>query len=368
MTVPQFDLSRAAARIESDLWPRWRRIVEETAFVGGREVETFEGAFADYLGSPGCVGVANGTDALELALRALDLAPGDEVIVPAYTFIATAASVLLAGGRPVMVDVESETLNIDPARVAERIGPRTVGVIAVHLYGGPCDLEAVAALCDEHALWLLEDAAQAHGAEYAGRRVGTFGKLATWSFYPSKNLGCFGDGGAVTGADEALLDRVRSLSNHGRQDHFTHGEPGRNSRLDALQAAVLNCRLEHLDEDNARRREIAALYRRRLESTPGLRFLEETTSAVGVFHQLTILHPERDTLREHLLAQGIGTAVHYPRALHQQAAFASVAGDVDAPVAERAPAEVLCLPMFPELTDEEVDEVCAAVRSFEAGD
>jgi dTDP-4-amino-4,6-dideoxygalactose transaminase len=364
MPVPQFNLSRAAGRIEDELWSRWKNVLGRTAFVGGPEVETFEAAFADYLGASGCVGVANGTDALELALRALDLRPGDEVIVPAYTFIATAVSVVLCGGRPVFVDVEPDTLNIDPARVAESVTPRTVGVIGVHLYGRPCDLNGLTAICEANDLWLIEDAAQAHGARYEGARVGTFGRLATWSFYPSKNLGCFGDGGAITGDDEALLARVRSLSNHGRQDHFTHGEPGRNSRLDALQAAVLNCRLPLLDADNARRREIAAAYRGALSGLPGLRLLEDPPFAESVFHQMTVLHEERDAVREHLAGLGIGTAIHYPRALHRQKALEQVAGGVDVPVAEQAPDRVLCLPMFAELSDEEVGEVCEAMRSF----
>ena len=366
MKVPQFDLSRLVGRIEDDLWSRWRRLVADTAFVGGSEVETFESDFSDYLGAIGCVGVANGTDALELSLRALELAPGDEVIVPAYTFVATAAAVILEGGCPVLVDVEPGTLNIDAARAAERIGDRTVGIIAVHLYGRPCNLAGLTRLCETRGLWLIEDAAQAHGARSGQRRVGTFGELATWSFYPSKNLGCFGDGGAVTSWDEGLLARVRSLSNHGRDDHFTHGEPGRNSHLDALQAAVLNARLPLLDADNARRRAIAGVYRAELEGRGGIRFLDDAEGDQCVFHQLTILHPRRDALRDYLAAAGVGTAVHYPRALHQQGALAQACSGVDAPVAEEAARQVLCLPMFPELEDDEVAYVCDQVRSFGA--
>jgi dTDP-4-amino-4,6-dideoxygalactose transaminase len=364
MNVPQFNLSRVAGRIDTDLWSRWQRLVADTAFVGGAEVETFESDFADYLGAIGCVGVANGTDALELALRALDLSPGDEVIVPAYTFVATAAAVLLAGGKPVLVDVEPGTLNIDVARAAERVGDRTVGIIAVHLYGRPCDLGGLSGLCEARGLWMIEDAAQAHGARSGDRRVGTFGELATWSFYPSKNLGCFGDGGAVTSWDEGLLARVRSLANHGRADHFTHGEPGRNSRLDALQAAVLNARLPLLDGDNQRRREFAAIYRSELEGHAGIRFLDDDDGCESVFHQMTLLHPDRDALRDHLAAAGVGTAIHYPRALHEQEALAEAIEGVDAPVAEAAARQVLCLPMFAELEEAEVAYVCEQVRAF----
>ena len=241
--IPAFDLSRAAKALESEVSGRWRALREQTRFVGGEEVEGFERDFAEYLAVGSCVGVANGSDALELAVRALGLSPGDEVIVPAFTFIATAAMVQLAGGVPVFADVEPETLNLDAASVAERIGDRTVGVIGVHLYGRPFSLSPILALCQEHDLWLIEDAAQAHGASIGGVPVGGSGALATWSFYPSKNLGCFGDGGAVTGSDVELMERVRRLADHGRIGHYRHGEAGRNSRLDSLQAAVLNSRL-----------------------------------------------------------------------------------------------------------------------------
>ena len=362
MRVPQFDLARGAERIRPELEERWGRILDATAFVGGTEVSEFEEAFAAFLGAEGCVGVANGTDAVELALRALDLEPGDEVVVPAYTFIATAAAVVLAGGRPTFVDVEASTLNIDPARLEDAFNERTVGVIGVHLYGRPFDIAAVDEICRRRDLWLIEDAAQAHGATHEGRPVGTFGALATWSFYPSKNLGAFGDGGALTGRDTALLDRVRRLADHGRQSHFSHGEPGRNSRLDALQAAVLNCRLPLLAEDNEKRRRLAGLYARGLEGVDELGWLIDPAASRAVYHQMTVLHPRRDALREHLSRAGIGSAVHYPRALHQQAAFADA--QTEAPVAERAAETVLCLPMFPQLTDEEIEIVCAAIRSF----
>jgi dTDP-4-amino-4,6-dideoxygalactose transaminase len=362
--IPQFDLARAVARIRPELEGRWAEVLDTTAFVGGGQVAEFERSFASYLGVGGCVGVANGTDALELALRVLDLRPGDEVIVPAYTFIATAGAVGLLGGHTVFVDVEPQTLNLDPARVEAAISERTVGVIGVHLYGRPCDIEALTSICERHGLWFLEDAAQAHGARYEGRRVGGFGNLSTWSFYPSKNLGAFGDGGAVTSNDTAALERLRSIANHGRQDHFTHGEIGRNSRLDGLQAAVLNSRLALLDEDNERRREIAERYRVGLANCAQLEFLEDHPACESVYHQMTALHPRRDALREYLADAGIGTATHYPRALHQQAAFEYPTADVDAPVAERAAAEVLCLPMFAELTDDEIDAVCSRMLSF----
>ncbi len=365
MAVPAFDLSRAAKRIDEALGARWRRLVEGTSFVGGEEISQFESAFAEYLGVAGCVGVANGTDALLLALRALDLEPGDEVVVPAFTFVATAASVILAGGRPIFADVEPETLNIDFEDAANRIGHRTVGMIGVHLYGRPCDLDHARVLCERHGLWLLEDAAQAHGARWDGKPVGGFGRVATWSFYPSKNLGCFGDGGAVTADDAALLERVRRLANHGRAGHYHHVEIGTNSRLDALQAAVLNCRLQTLDADNERRRQVAARYVQKLEGVGDLVLLHDAEPVESVYHQMTVRTSQRDDLRQELAKAGISTTIHYPEALHRQPAFERLGlGGDELPVASAAAREVLCLPMFPEITDSEVEEVCGGVRRF----
>jgi dTDP-4-amino-4,6-dideoxygalactose transaminase len=365
MQVPVFDLARALARIDEALAKRWRRLLDGTAFVGGEEVAQFERAFGDYLQVTGCVGVANGTDALVLALRALDLRPDDEVIVPAFSFIASATAVILAGGRPVFADVEPDTLNLDFDDAAHRVGDRTVGLIGVHLYGRPFDLAAARALCERHGLWLLEDAAQAHGARWEGRPVGGFGSLATWSFYPSKNLGCFGDGGAVTGDDSDRLNRVRRLANHGREGHYHHLEVGTNSRLDGLQAAVLNCRLIHLESDNQRRRQIAAHYRQELEGAGDLVLLRDPEHAEPVYHQMTVRTAQRDALKEHLAAMGIGTAIHYPEALHRQPAFEQLGlGRREHPEASAAARQVLCLPMFPEITEQEVAQVCSGVRSF----
>ncbi len=366
--IPAFDLQRAARPLAERIDARWRALMADTAFVGGPEVEAFERAWARFLGTTECVGVANGTDALVLALRALELEPGDEVIVPSFTFVATAAAVVLVGGRPAFADVEAATLNLDPESLRARITGRTVGVIGVHLYGRPFAVDAVAEICDARGLWLIEDAAQAHGAEWNGTKIGNFGRVATWSFYPSKNLGCFGDGGAVTSNDRKLLERIRRLANHGRREHYLHQEVGMNSRLDALQAAVLNCRLPWLEEDNARRRQIADRYRRALEGIDGLRLLADPPQARCVHHQMTVWTERRDELRAHLQARGVSTAIHYPLALHRQPAFLDVAReDEPLPVATAAGDHVLCLPMFPQLTDDEVDQVCAAVRGFFSG-
>lgn len=364
MDVPPLDLSRAERRIASELDRRWQRIRGDTAFIGGSEVEAFETALSRFLGTEGTVGTANGTDALVVALMALGVSPGDEVIVPAFTFIATASSVVLAGGRPVFADIDEETLNLDPTSVADAIGERTVGILGVHLYGRPFDVERIGALCREHDLWLLEDAAQAHGARQDARRVGTFGRLATWSFYPTKNLGAFGDAGAVSGDDAELLARVRRLANHGRASHTHHTEVGVNSRLDALQAAVLNCRLPLLDDDNARRREIAQRYRAGLAGVGDLVFPVDPEGSEPVYHQLTVRTTQRDALREHLAGAGIGSTIYYPTPLHHQPALAAYGDGRSLPVAEAAAREVVSLPMFPELTDSEVDRVIATVRQL----
>jgi len=343
---------------------RWQQLSANTAFIGGAEVEALENQFGEYLGGVGCVGVANGTDAIVLALKALRVEPGDEVVVPAYTFIATAAAVILAGATPVFADVEPGTLNLDPVSLESCLTDQTVGVIGVHLYGRPFDLESVGAICRDRGLWLIEDAAQAHGAYLGSKRVGNSGLLATWSFYPSKNLGCFGDGGAVTATDREVLDRVRLLGNHGRTEHYEHAEIGTNSRLDALQAAVLIVRLKTLDDDNARRREIAARYRRGLETVGEIEILQDPPDTQAVYHQMTLLTSQRDALRTWLVDRGVGTGIHYPTALHRQPALESYGQTTSLAVSERAAEQVLCLPMFSRLTDDEVDNVVQGIVDF----
>jgi dTDP-4-amino-4,6-dideoxygalactose transaminase len=366
MTIPILDLRRARQRIAPQLEERWRRILDDSSFVLGPEVKEFEKAFAAYLGVAGCVAVANGTDGLVIALRALGLRPGDEVIVPAFSFFATAEAVVLLGGRPVFADVDPRTLNLDPADSAARVTDRTVGILGVHLYGRPFDVDALLALCEKRGLWLVEDAAQAQGALWRGKRVGGFGRLAAWSFYPTKNLGCFGDGGAVTGNDNALLEHVRLLANHGQPSRYHHLLVGTNSRLDSLQAAVLNCRLPLLDADNARRREIACRYYGGLQGAGDVQLLEDREGVTCVYHQMTIRTAHRDALMEHLKSAGIASSVHYPSPLHRQPALEGItdAKEGDFPVATAAAREVLCLPIYPELTNEEVETVCAAVRAF----
>ena len=370
--VPYLDLGRGRRRIAAPLAERWQRVLEESSYVLGPEVRVFERDYAAFLGVESCVGVANGTDALLLCLRALGVGGGDEVIVPAFSFFATVEAVILAGGVPVFADVDAATLNLDPADAAARVTARTVGVLGVHLYGRPFDVDGVQRICDQHGLWMVEDAAQAHGAHFGGRRVGGCGRLGAWSFYPTKNLGCYGDGGAVTGNDRELMDRVRRLANHGQASRYHHVEVGVNSRLDSLQAAVLNCRLPLLDADNARRRDLAGRYADGLAGAGDLALPPDLPGSVPVYHQLTVRTNHRDALMRSLTAQGVGSSIHYPSPLHLQpalrgagaVAIPGLAGPGDLPVAEAAAGQVLCLPMFPELADPEVDAVCAAVRQF----
>lgn len=363
--VPILDLTRAHQRIAPELERRWQQLIGRTAFVLGPEVREFEEAFARFLEVPKTVGVANGTDALILALRALGLAPGDEVLVPAFTFFATAEAVALAGGTPVLCDIEETTFNLDPADAAARVTPRTVGILGVHLYGRPFDFQALGALAGRHGLWILEDAAQAHGARWQGWRVGGLGDLAAWSFYPTKNLGCYGDGGAVSGRDPALVERVFLHANHGQTSRYHHTLVGTNSRLDSLQAAVLNCRLPLLDSDNAARRGHAARYRERLAGVGDLVWPVDRPGDEPVFHQVAVRSAHRDALMAHVQAAGVGCSVHYPAPVHHQPAMAElVPAGLDLPVATRAATEVLCLPIFAELTGEEVDRTCEAIAEF----
>lgn len=363
--VPMLDLTRAHRRIATELDGRWQAILARTSFVLGPEVKEFEEAFARYLGAPRAIGVGNGTDALVIALRALGLEPGDEVLVPGFTFFATAEAVALLGGTPVLCDIDPATYNLDPRDAAARVTDKTVGILGVHLYGRPFDFAAIRALADRHGLWVLEDAAQAHGARYQGARVGSLGELAAWSFYPTKNLGCFGDGGGISGRDAKLVEHAFLLANHGQTARYHHTLVGTNSRLDSFQAAVLNCRLPLLDGDNAHRRACAARYRDGLAGVGDLVWPAEREGDEPVFHQVAVRSSRRDALQQALTAAGIGCATHYPSPLHHQPALAAtVPADTSLPEAERAAREVLCLPIFGELTFEEVDRVVDAIRSF----
>lgn len=336
-------------------------IVASGAFVMGPHVARLEAALAQRAGVPEAIAVHSGTDALLIALRALDIGPGDEVIVPAFTFFATAEAVMLAGATPVVVDVEPVTMTIDPAHAAARLTPRTRAVIPVHLYGQCAPIEAIRAAAPGVAI--IEDMAQALDATRGGAPAGSLGDLAAVSFYVTKNLGALGDGGLLFARTAEAAARARRLRDHGSSRKYFHEEAGFNSRLDTLQAAFLLAKLEHLDAWTGRRREIARAYDAAFTGLP----LELPVEAAGnhhVYHQYTVRTPARDALKDHLLELGIESGIHYPMGLHRMPALRAHVADPEAfPETDRAAAEVLCLPIFPEMTDPEVERVIAAVRS-----
>ncbi|MCX7819357.1 MAG: DegT/DnrJ/EryC1/StrS family aminotransferase, partial [Kiritimatiellae bacterium] len=311
------------------------------------------------------IGVASGLDALKLALRALEIGPGDEVITVANSFVATALAVSAVGARPVLVDCEPEGFTINVAEIEGAITSRTRAILPVHLYGHPAEMDAIRSIAARHGLEVVEDAAQAHGARYRGRRCGSLGRIAAFSFYPGKNLGAYGDGGAVTTNDAALADRVATLRNYGSRVKYRHEVLGENSRLDTLQAAVLNAKLPHLDRWNAARRRIAAHYRDLLAGVGDLRLPVARSEVEHVWHLYVVRTSRRDALLEFLRARGIGALIHYPIPIHLQPAYRGYGWRVGQfPIAEQLAREVLSLPIYPEMTEPQVEAVTAAVREF----
>jgi dTDP-4-amino-4,6-dideoxygalactose transaminase len=366
--IPFTDLAAMSQEIWPDIEADYLASLFNADFVGGSPVETFERDWAAYCGTQHGVGVANGTDALELAMAALGIGPGDEVIVPANTFIGTAAAVVRAGAEPRFADVSEETLLLTPDTLKAAVTPRTRAVIVVHLYGQVPDMDGLMAAADDHGLLVIEDAAQAHGAQWHGRRAGSFGAAGCFSFYPGKNLGAFGDAGAVVTSRPDVAERVRALANHGRvagSAHYEHIYVGRNSRMDALQAIALSGKLARIDAWNTRRQEIADRYRDELRGT-GVRLTGTAPGADNVYHLLVARITDRDRVREELRERGIQTGVHYPVPCHLQPPLRKFA-DGPVPVAEQAAAEILSLPMFPHLKDKHVDAVCAALASVTNG-
>jgi dTDP-4-amino-4,6-dideoxygalactose transaminase len=362
--VPMVDLKAQYARIRGEMDAALLRVVAAGQFIGGEECRLFEQEFARYCGAAHACGVANGTDALTLALKAFGVGPGDEVVTVANTFIATGEAIFLNGARPVFVDVDPVTFTMDPAALDRAISPRTKLIVPVHLYGHPADMPAIMDVAARRGLPVLEDAAQAHGAEVGGKRAGTLGRAATWSFYPGKNLGAYGDGGMVTSNDGDFVARVRQLANHGGgANKYDNVVVGTNSRLDTLQAAVLRVKLRHLDEWNRERRERVSAYTRALEGAEAVAVPRERAGCRSAWHLYTIRSADRDRLQSRLRSEGIATAVHYPRPIHLQPAMAPAGGRPgDLPVSERLSAEVLSLPLYPELPLETVDRIAALLR------
>jgi dTDP-4-amino-4,6-dideoxygalactose transaminase len=364
MKLPLVDLERQYRSIKDEIDGALLDAVASTHYVLGEQLERFEEEFADYCSARFCVGVGSGTAAIHLALEALGVGDGDEVIAPANTFFGSVLPVLKLGATPVLVDCDDCTATIDADAVSAAIGPRTKAVLAVHLYGHPADLDPLDRLCSEHGVALVEDAAQAHGARYNGRRVGGLGRIAAFSFYPSKNLGAYGDGGAVTTDDEQLAERIRVLRNVGQSKKYVHVVAGWNERLDTIQAAVLRVKLRHLDRWNALRRRHADQYEHALVET-GVRAPAVANWAEHVWHIFAVRTPGRDELRAALAAEGIATGLHYPIPLHRQPALARLESRVGTfPVTEALASELLSLPMFPELEPDEIRRVANVVDAW----
>jgi dTDP-4-amino-4,6-dideoxygalactose transaminase len=368
--IPIVDLKAQLERIRPEIDEAIARVLASTAFVFGEDVKALEREFADFCGTTHACAVANGTDALHIALRAHGIGPGDEVVTVANTFIATGEAILLVGAKPVFVDVDAETFTMDPQRLEEAITPRTRLLLPVHLYGHPADMTAIGEVGRRHGLPVLEDAAQAHGAEWRGRRAGALGHAACFSFYPAKNLGAYGDAGMITSSDAEFVARVRQIANHGAGAHqYDNVVLGTNSRLDSLQAAILRVKLRHLERWTEERRSRAAVYSRTLEGASGVTLPREREGARSSWHLYTIRSARRDALQAHLKERGIASAVHYPRPIHLQPSMAGAGGKAgDLPVSEQVSREVLCLPIYPELPDEDVERIAREVRLFVGSD
>lgn len=371
-TIQMVDLKRRYARLKSEIDKATTDVMATGSFIGGPEVDAFTRELEQYIGTPHVIPCANGTDALELALRALGVQPGDEVIMPAFTYIAAAEMVALLGATPVLIDVRPDTYNIDPALVEQAVSRQTKAIVVVHLFGQTCDMDPILRVAKKYKLGVIEDNAQSLGADYISsdgrtRKAGTIAHIGTTSFFPTKPLACYGDGGAVFTADSQLAERIRCLANHGQAAKYDHRAIGRNSRLDALQAAILRVNLRHMDDDISRRRAVADRYDEALRALPWLRLPARSKFSTHVFHQYTfrVSDGRRDALREALRSQGIPSMVYYPKAIHEQEAYKWVARTCGS-MAEsvRLAREVLSLPIHTEMTDEEVTFISERVKAF----
>lgn len=361
MNIPMVDLKGQYESLKTEIDSAVLQALGETRFILGPNVQAFDQEAADYLGANYAISCASGTDALHLALLASGVQPGDEVITTSFTFIATAEAIRYIGATPVFVDIQPGSFNIDPEQISAAITDRTSAILPVHLFGQPADMNQIQALADEHGLKLIEDCAQSFGSRYQDKTTGTIGCAGAFSFFPSKNLGCYGDGGLITTTDEATANQIKMLRNHGSSQQYHHDVIGYNSRLDELQAVILRIKLRHIDDYNRKRLEVARAYNERLA---GSRF---QTPAIPqdrdhVFHQYTLLCDERDAAREAIIAKGVSCAVYYPIPLHQQQALSNT-GQPGLPVTETTAQRCLSLPIFPEMTEAQIASVCEAVLS-----
>ncbi len=362
-TIPFFSLREGTGKIRAEVDEAIGRVIDNTSFVLGPELEAFEKDFAAFCGASHCAGTSCGTSALHLILLGYGIGPGDEVITVSNTFVATVEAIAMTGAKPVLVDVREKTALIDPEKVKEAISTNTKAVIAVHLFGQCCDMDPLMELADKENFKIIEDSCQAHGAFYNGGRAGSLGHAAAFSFYPSKNLGAFGEGGAVTSNDEKLIDRIKGLRHHAQFRKNEHAAIGYNYRLHSIQAAVLRVKLKHLDEANEDRRKLAGRYRTNLEGA-GYWIPAEEPGRKSVYHLFTIGCAEKEAVQKALSENEIGFGEHYPIPVHLQPAFSYLGkGEGSFPVAEKLARQITSLPMFPELTGEEVDRVCDVLRS-----
>ena len=365
MKVPFLDLKAPYRELKAEMDDAYRRVMESGWFIHGEEVQAFEREFAAYCGAKHCIGVGNGLDALHLILRAWEIGEGDEVIVPANTFIATWLAVSYAGAKPVPVEPDPRTYNLDPARLEAAITPRTRAIMPVHLYGQPADMDPILSIAEKYGAKVIEDAAQAQGARYKGRLTGTLGHAAGFSFYPGKNLGALGDAGAIVTDDDSLAERVRMYGNYGSKVKYYHEVKGYNSRLDEFQAAFLRVKLIHLEEWNKRRQQIAAFYIQNLADLPGLSLPHVPDWAAPVWHIFTVLHPERDRLQEYLKDREIGTLIHYPVPPHLAGAYQESGFSKGTfPISESIAATELSLPIGPHMDLDDAGFVVHSLREY----
>lgn len=365
MDVPFLNLNAQLPQIRSEIEERFARIIDNTAFVCGREVGEFEDTFSRLHDVEHTVGLSSGTNANHLALLSCGIGPGDEVILPANTFIATAEAISHTGAIPVFVDVDEDTYNIDPARIEEKITPRTKAINPVHLFGQPADLESVTKIAQKHNLYVIEDSAQAHVATYNGQKVGGIGEIAAWSFYPGKNLGAWGEAGAVTTNNQDLAAHIKKMRDHGSDRKYYHDLIGFNFRMSEFQAAVLNVKMRYIEEWTEKRRANAELYDTGLRDIPQIKIPRCADNCRHVYHLYVIRAADRDKLQAYLQDHHIWTGLHYPIPLHLTEAYAHLGHKKgDFPAAEKLAGEILSLPMFAELTEAQIDYVCTTIRDF----
>lgn len=362
MNVSMVNLERQYKKYKQEIDAAIHAVLDSTHYILGPNVKAFEQEVAQYCDTKHAISVASGTDALHLALRAAGIGAGDEVITTAFTFIGTAEAISYTGAKPVFIDIDPDTFNMDITQIEAAISEKTRAVIPVHLYGNPAEIDGLKRLCKQHNLLLIEDCAQSFGATYDGKKTGSLGDFGCFSFYPSKNLGAFGDGGMIVTNNDDFAETIQALRNHGAFGVYQHHMIGYNSRLDEMQAAILRVKLKYIDDFNAGRRSNASQYTEKLQQSDIITPVE-SQQGFHIYHQYTIRSDDRDRLRAKLTDAGIASAVHYPLALHQQPVYREACKDLYLPVSEQAAQNVLCLPMYPELNTQEIDMVCQALLS-----